>query len=136
MLELGPTVARAPLVWTDAIAAMATAWVYAVLLLMARSVPRRRDRRPAMLGTLIGLFVLSWSLAVWLRPWFGVPDGRAFPFAAGGLIASLVLASLSLPARRKRADATSGLRSPLFFGLVACAVIVIVCYYATGPYLT
>lgn len=118
---------------------MATAWIYGVLLLLARSVPPRRDGRPAMFATLVGLFILSWAAGLWTRPWLDLHDDeRAFPFALGGLLASLILATFSLSARR-RAEPRPGRRSedrratvmtPLYWAAMLCGVAAVAAYYS------
>lgn len=124
--------------WTDALHALVTAWVFALLLAVARTMPRRADGKAAITSTVASLFILTWAGGVWLRPWFTFDPGRAFPFAFAGLLSAMVVATLSLPVGRQRGDPRT--RAPLdrppprlsmtwLWPLVGVAGVAIVAYY-------
>lgn len=118
--------------------ALVTAWVFALLLAVARTMPRRPDGKAAITSTVATLFVLTWAGGLWLRPWFTFDPGRTFVFAFAGLLSAMVVATLSLPVGRQSMDLRTGApldRSPPRFPtawlwpLVGLAGVAIVAYY-------
>ncbi len=82
---------------TEATNALVVAWLFTALLGWAKSLPTRRDGKPAVSLTIASLFVLAWAGGPYLSAILGIAPHNPFSYAFIGLLASASMATLARP---------------------------------------
>lgn len=81
----------------EATNALVVAWLFTALLGWARSLPTRRDGRPAVSMSVLALFVLAWAGGPYLSAILHISPANPFAYAFVALLASAALSTLAKP---------------------------------------
>lgn len=77
--------------------ALASAWLFTLLLGVVGCMPQRPNARPAVSTTAGTLFIMSWAGGLWGCVFLGFDQPHPFPYVGAAMLGALALATLSVP---------------------------------------